>query len=101
MASFVNSPYVSIVIAVLVVALVCIRQLRTSSVREERGLILYVLVFALGILQAVTQIQDQSLPVAVKLLVVIVVLIFAGPLLVQPLVRQSAILFDSFPTMTR
>jgi type III secretion protein S len=54
-----------------------------------------------GILQAVTQVQDQSLPIAIKLLVVIVILIFAGPLLVQPLARQSSLLFDSFPTMTR
>jgi type III secretion protein S len=54
-----------------------------------------------GVLQAVTQIQDQSLPIAIKLLVVIVVLMLAGPLLVQPLVRESALLFDSFPTMTR
>jgi type III secretion protein S len=54
-----------------------------------------------GILQAVTQVQDQSLPVAIKLLVVIVILMFAGALLVQPLVRQSALLFDSFPAMTR
>jgi type III secretion protein S len=54
-----------------------------------------------GILQAATQVQDQSLAVAVKLLVVIVILVFAGPLLVQPLVRQSGLLFDSFPTMTR
>jgi type III secretion protein S len=53
-----------------------------------------------GVLQAVTQVQDQSLPVAIKLLVVIIVLMFAGPLLVQPLVRQSSLLFDSFPTMT-
>ena len=54
-----------------------------------------------GILQAATQVQDQSLAVAIKLLVVIVILVFAGPLLVQPLVRQSGLLFDSFPTMTR
>lgn len=54
-----------------------------------------------GILQAVTQIQDQSLPIAFKLLVVIVILALAGPLLVVPLVRQSGQLFDSFPVMTR
>jgi type III secretion protein S len=54
-----------------------------------------------GILQSVTQVQDQSLPLAIKLLVVIVVLVLAGALLVQPLVRQSGLLFDSFPTMTR
>lgn len=55
----------------------------------------------IGILQAVTQIQDQSLPVAFKLLVVILILVLAGPLLVAPLVRQSGQLFDSFPMMTR
>ena len=54
-----------------------------------------------GILQAVTQIQDQSLPIAFKLLVVIVILALAGPLLVVPLLRQSGQLFDDFPTMTR
>ncbi len=54
-----------------------------------------------GILQAVTQVQDQSLPIAFKLLVVIVVLVFGGPLLVVPLVRQSEQLFDGFATMTR
>lgn len=54
-----------------------------------------------GILQAVTQVQDQSLPVAFKLLAVIVILAVAGPLLVMPLVRQSGQLFDSFPAMTR
>jgi type III secretion protein S len=54
-----------------------------------------------GILQAVTQVQDQSLPSAFKLLVVILILVVAGPLLVQPLVRLSGQLFDGFPTMTR
>ncbi len=54
-----------------------------------------------GILQAVTQVQDQSLPIAFKLLVVIAILALAGPLLVTPLVRLSGQLFDSFPTMTR
>ncbi len=54
-----------------------------------------------GVLQAVTQVQDQSLPIAFKLLVVIVVLVFGGPLLVVPLVRQSEQLFDGFATMTR
>ncbi len=54
-----------------------------------------------GLLQAVTQVQDQSLPVAFKLLVVIAILAVAGPLLVGPLVRLSGQLFDSFPGMTR
>jgi type III secretion protein S len=54
-----------------------------------------------GILQAVTQVQDQSLPVVFKLLTVIAVIAFAGPLLVVPLVQQSVQLFDSFPMLTR
>ncbi len=55
----------------------------------------------IGILQAVTQVQDQSLPIAFKLLAVILILVLFGPLLVAPLVRQSGQLFDSFPSMTR
>ena len=54
-----------------------------------------------GILQAVTQVQDQSLPVVFKLLIVIAVIAFGGPLLVMPLVQQSVQLFDSFPMLTR
>ena len=55
----------------------------------------------IGILQAVTQIQDQSLPIAFKLLAVIVIMVLFGPLLVAPLVSQSGQLFDSFPAMTQ
>ena len=54
-----------------------------------------------GILQAVTQVQDQSLPVVFKLLIVIAVIALGGPLLIVPLFRQSVQLFDGFPTMTR
>jgi type III secretion protein S len=54
-----------------------------------------------GILQAVTQVQDQSLPVVFKLLIVIAVIAFAGPRLVTPLVQQAVQLFDSFPMLTR
>lgn len=54
-----------------------------------------------GILQAVTQVQDQSLPLAFKLLVVIAVLALAGPLLTVPLVREATAVFDNFPLMTR
>jgi type III secretion protein S len=54
-----------------------------------------------GILQAVTQVQDQSLPVVFKLLVVMVAITLGGPLLVTPLVQQSVQLFDTFPQLTR
>lgn len=54
-----------------------------------------------GLLQAVTQVQDQSLPVVFKLLTVIAVIAFVGPLLVVPLAQQSVQLFDNFPMLTR
>ncbi len=54
-----------------------------------------------GVMQAVTQIQDQSLPLAFKLLVVMAILALAGPLLTVPLVREATAVFDNFPLMTR
>lgn len=56
---------------------------------------------AVGILQAVTQVQDQSLPMTAKLVLVVVVLVLAGPVLATPLVRQAERLFDSFNTLAR
>ncbi len=54
-----------------------------------------------GLFQAVTQIQDQSLGQTVKLITVLVVVAVLGPLLVGPLVKQSRELFDAFPAMAR
>lgn len=54
-----------------------------------------------GILQAVTQVQDQSLPMTFKLLTVIVLLLFGGSLLAVPLEREATELFNSFPALTR
>ncbi len=54
-----------------------------------------------GIMQAVTQIQDQSLPLAFKLLIVMAILALAGPLLTVPLMREATSVFDNFPLMTR
>jgi type III secretion protein S len=54
-----------------------------------------------GLVQALTQIQDQTLPQAVKLVVVMMVLILVGPLLaaqVTELARQG---LDQFPSVTR
>ncbi len=56
---------------------------------------------AVGILQAVTQVQDQSLPMTFKLLAVMLVLALGGPLLVAPLVREATALFDGFATLAR
>lgn len=54
-----------------------------------------------GVMQAVTQIQDQSLPLAFKLIIVMAVLALAGPTLSVPLVREAKLVFDNFPLMTR
>lgn len=82
-----------------------------SQMQGMLGLVLYmalpplvtamVVGLAVGILQAVTQVQDQSLPMTFKLLAVILVLVLGGPALVVPLVRQASQIFDSFPAMTR
>ena len=54
-----------------------------------------------GLLQAVTQIQDQTLPLVMKLIAVLLVLSFVGPMLAAPLVRESEQLFTDFPALTR
>jgi type III secretion protein S len=82
-----------------------------SQLQTTLGLVLYMALppllaamavgLIVGVLQAVTQVQDQSLPITFKLLAVIVVIALAGSVLTVPLVRQASQLFDSFPTMTR
>jgi type III secretion protein S len=54
-----------------------------------------------GLLQAVTQIQDQTLPLVVKLMAVLLMLTFVGPMLAGPLVRESEQLYTDFPQLTR
>jgi len=56
---------------------------------------------ATGVLQAVTQVQDQSLPLTFKLLAIIAVLFLAGGPLSVPLLQQTQIIFDGFSSMTR
>ncbi|WP_024518693.1 flagellar biosynthetic protein FliQ [Bradyrhizobium sp. Tv2a-2] len=55
----------------------------------------------IGVVQAATQIQDQSLPLTFKLIIVLAILTFAGPLLTAPLVRETIYLLDNFSLMTR
>jgi hypothetical protein len=76
--SLTGSPYASIAISVLVVAFVCFRQLQTRSIREERGLLLYVLVFALGVLQAITFLQKHSVSALAAVLVIVSLVIGLG-----------------------
>ena len=57
--------------------------------------------FGVGLLQALTQIQDQTLPHAVKLVAVLLVLIIAGPLLAGPVVNITDQVLNNFPAWSR
>ena len=50
-------------------------------------LIAAVVGLTVGLLQAVTQIQDQSLPQVFKIIAILVALIFTGAMLVAPLIE--------------
>lgn len=54
-----------------------------------------------GILQAVTQVQDQSLPLTFKMVAILAVLFLAGGTLSAPLLQQAQLIFDGFSGMTR
>ena len=64
-------------------------------------LIASVVGLLVGLLQAVTQIQDQTLPLAVKLIAVILSIVLMGPLLVGPLLEHTDQIYREFPTLTR
>ncbi len=54
-----------------------------------------------GLFQALTQIQDQTLPQAVKLVMVLLVVLFFGPLLATQVTALAGEALDSFPALTR
>ncbi|PWE77109.1 translocation protein [Bradyrhizobium sp. SUTN9-2] len=54
----------------------------------------------IGIVQAATQLQDQTLPLTVKLLVVVAVLVLFAPMLSAPLIEQAKHIFTEFPALT-
>ncbi|PMR70122.1 type III secretion system export apparatus subunit SctS [Halomonas heilongjiangensis] len=60
-----------------------------------------VIGFGIGLLQALTQIQDQSLPQSIKVIVVMLVLIVAGPLLAGQLVNLTDQVLDNFAVWSR
>lgn len=60
-----------------------------------------VIGISVGLMQALTQIQDQTLPQAVKLVAVILVLILAGPLLAVQVSAIANRALDIFPSVTR
>lgn len=60
-----------------------------------------VIGFGVGLMQALTQIQDQTLPQAVKLVAVLLVLILVGPLLAGQVGQLAERMLDNFATWTR
>jgi type III secretion protein S len=54
----------------------------------------------IGIIQAATQLQDQTLPLTVKLLVVVAVIALLSPVLSAPLIEQAEQIFTEFPALT-
>lgn len=54
-----------------------------------------------GLLQALTQIQDPTLPQAVKLIVVLVITLLLGPLFAFQIATLAQRLFEQFPALTR
>jgi type III secretion protein S len=64
-------------------------------------LVAIVVGFGVGLFQALTQIQDQTLPQAVKLVAVLLLLIFAGPLLAGQVASLASQMLDGFAGWTR
>lgn len=64
-------------------------------------LVAIVVGFGVGLVQALTQIQDQTLPQAIKLVAVMLVLLVLGPLLGMKVVDLAGQMLDNFPAWTR
>ncbi|GAB1583947.1 MULTISPECIES: EscS/YscS/HrcS family type III secretion system export apparatus protein [Phyllobacteriaceae] len=56
---------------------------------------------SVGLIQALTQIQDQTLPQAFKLVAVMLVLIIFGPALALHVTNLAGHVLDAFPVVTR
>lgn len=59
-------------------------------------LIATIVAFIVGLLQAVTQIQEQTLPQTIKIFVIGIVLMMSGTLLAGPLYALSDDIFTNF-----
>lgn len=64
-------------------------------------LVAIVIGVAVGLFQALTQIQDQTLPQAVKLIAVMLVLLLVGGLMAVQVGNLASRMLDIFPTVTR
>lgn len=60
-----------------------------------------VIGLSVGLVQALTQVQDQTLPQAVKLVGVLLLLIFTGPLLAGQVAALGDLVLDNFAAWTR
>jgi type III secretion protein S len=56
---------------------------------------------AVSILQAATQIQDQTLPLTIKLVAVVATLAIFGAVLAAPLIQFTDQILSDFPGLTR
>jgi type III secretion protein S len=54
-----------------------------------------------SVLQAATQIQDQTLPLTIKLIAVVATLAMFGAVLAAPLVQYTNQVLADFPALTR
>ena len=56
---------------------------------------------SVGLFQALTQIQDQTLPQVVKLVAVLLTIVFLGPVLAGQVAELGRQVLDNFPLWTR
>jgi type III secretion protein S len=56
---------------------------------------------SVGLFQALTQIQDQTLPQVVKLVAVLLTIVFLGPILAGQVAELGGQVLDNFPMWTR
>ena len=56
---------------------------------------------SVGLLQALTQIHDQTLPQAIKLVAALFILLLLGPLFARGIADQATTALNEFPVLTR
>lgn len=54
-----------------------------------------------GLLQALTQIHDQTLPQAIKLVAALFILLLLGPMFARGIADQATTSLEEFPVLTR
>lgn len=78
------------------------RALTTVLIVSAAPLLVAIIVgLGIGLLQALTQVQDQALPQAFKLIGILLIMILAGPLLAQPVLHLANQVFEHFPEWVR